>query len=311
MNTSPIRPPGMSPQAAGADARAGLSFGIAAYAWWGLAPLYFKAVAHVSPAEVLAHRIVWSLVLLAVLMRLKGRWPAARVAMTDRRVLLTLLVTTILIAGNWFAFIWAIANHRLLQASLGYFINPLVNVLLGFLLLRERLRRPQVVSVLLAALGVSCITVTRGGLPIIALVLAGTFAAYGLLRKLARVDALVGLTVETMLLLPIALVYLTILAMRGTIAFRSVSATTDLLLALSGIITAVPLLWFTNAVRRLRLTTVGFLQYIAPTLQFTLATAAFGEPISPAELLGFGLIWAGLAVYSLDSLAVARARTAA
>lgn len=281
---------------------------MAAYLWWGLAPFYFKAVAHVPASEVLAHRVVWSLVLLAILMRWRGRWGAALATLRDRRTVLTLLGTTILIAANWFTFIWAIAHKQLLQASLGYFINPLVNVLLGFVFLHERLRSWQKVSVALAAIGVSYLTMDRSQLPAIALVLAGTFALYGLLRKVVRVDAMTGLTVETMLLAPLALGYMFFLEGKDIARFGS-NWTTSLLLPLGGVITAVPLLWFANAVRRLRLSTIGFLQYLAPSLQFLLAVAAFGETLTLAHLISFGCIWSALAIYSIESGVVLR-RTA-
>ncbi len=283
-------------------ARVGVVYGVAAYGWWGLVPIYFKAVAHVAPAEILAHRIIWSVVLLAVLMRLYGRWRAAVAALRSHSTLITLLGTTTLIALNWFVFIWAVAHDRVLEASLGYFINPLVNVLLGFVFLRERLRRWQTVSVALAAAGVAYLTFNYGQVPIIALVLAGSFGLYGLLRKTAKVDALTGLTIETMLLAPLALAYLGVLAWGHECSFGTESWRTDGLLALGGVITAVPLLWFTNAARRLRLATLGFLQYLAPTGHFLLAVAAYGEHFSQVHLICFACIWTALLVYSIDTV---------
>jgi len=280
---------------------AGVLFGLAAFLWWGLVPIYFKAVAHVSPWEVLAHRIVWSVVLLAVLMRVYRRWPAAVEAVRCRQTVVTLLGTTVLIALNWFVFIWAVGNDRLLEASLGYFINPLVNVLLGFVFLRERLRRWQWISVALAAAGVIYLTWRLGTLPTVGLLLAGSFGFYGLLRKTARVDALVGLTLETTLLAPLALAYLLYLASQEACAFGFQSRQTDVLLALAGVITAVPLLWFANAARRLRLATIGFLQYLAPSLQFMLAVLVYGEPFSTSHLTAFACIWTALAIYSVDT----------
>jgi chloramphenicol-sensitive protein RarD len=249
---------------------------------------------------VLAHRVVWSVVLLAVLMRWRGRWGAALATLRDRRTVITLLGTTLLIAVNWFTFIWAIAHRQLLQASLGYFINPLVNVLLGFVFLHERLRIWQRVSVALAAIGVTYLTLHSGEVPVLALVLAGTFALYGLLRKVVRVDAMTGLTVETLLLAPVALAYMGFLEWRDLAKFGT-HWPTSLLLPLGGVITAVPLLWFANAVRRLRLSTIGFLQYLAPSLQFLVAVAAFGENLTATHLVSFGCIWAALAIYSTDS----------
>ena len=279
----------------------GVAYGIAAYGWWGLVPVYFKAVATVPAVEVLAHRILWSVVLLAVWMRLRGRWPAAAAAMRNRRTVITLLATTVLIAGNWYVFIWAVANDHVLQASLGYFINPLVNVLLGFVFLGERLRTWQTLAVGLAAAAVLYLTLVCGQFPWIALVLAGTFGFYGLLRKTAKVDAPVGLTVETTLLLPLALAYLTYVGVEGELAFGARSRWTDLLLVLAGAVTALPLLWFTNAVRRLRLATLGFLQYIAPTGHFLLAVGLYHEPFTAAHGITFGCIWTALAIYSIDT----------
>ena len=289
-----------------AATRAGLAYGLAAYGWWGLVPIYFKAVAHVPAPQVLAHRVIWSVVLLAVLMRAFGRWRAAGQALRHRRTVVTLLGTTVLIATNWFVFIWAVAHAQVLQGSLGYFVNPLVNVLLGAVFLGERLRRRQAMSVALAAVGVTYLTLSYGRFPTIALLLASTFGFYGLLRKTAAVDALVGLTLETALLTPVAIGYLIWLASRGESAFGGGSWRTDVLLALGGVVTAVPLLWFANAVRRLRLATIGFLQYIAPTMQFLLAVAIFGEPFTARHAVAFGCIWAALSMYSLDALATVR-----
>lgn len=288
-------------------ARVGVAYGIVAYGWWGLVPIYFKAVATVPAVEVLAHRILWSVVLLAVWMRLRGRWPAAVAAMRSRRTVITLLATTVLIAGNWYVFIWAVANDHVLQASLGYFINPLVNVLLGFVFLGERLRTWQTLAVALAAAAVLYLTLVYGQFPWIALILAGSFGVYGLLRKTAKVDAPVGLTVETTLLLPLALAYLTYVGVEGELVFGARSRWTDLLLVLAGAVTALPLLWFTNAVRRLRLATLGFLQYIAPTGHFLLAVGLYHEPFTAAHGITFGCIWTALAIYSIDTARSARA----
>ncbi len=289
-------------------ARTGVAYGLAAFLWWGMVPVYFKAVSHVPPGEVLAHRIIWSVVLLVLMMRFQGRHGAGPAALRDRSTLITLLVTTLLIALNWFVFIWAVDNGQLLEASLGYFINPLVNVLLGVVFLRERLRKWQTISVLLAALAVGYLTVTHGRLPLVALVLAGSFGFYGLLRKTAKVDALVGLTVETTLLFPLALAYLGLQAWRHECVFATVSRGTDLLLMAGGIVTAVPLLWFANAARRLRLSTIGFMQYIAPTGQFLLAVMAFGESFTRAHLISFVVIWSALVIYSVDTAAQAPAK---
>ncbi len=282
-------------------ARIGVMYGLAAYGWWGLVPIYFKAVARFPAVEVLGHRIVWSVVLLAILMRLYGRWHAAMDVLRSPRTVVTLCGTTLLLAVNWFTFIWAVAHDELLEASLGYYINPLLSVLLGFVFLRERLRPWQMFGVALAAVGVTYLTVSYGRVPYIALVLAVTFGFYGLLRKTAKVDALVGLTVETVLIVPFALAYLIYLGVTGAGSFAVESWSTDLLLAAAGVVTALPLLWFAHAVRRLRLSTLGFLQYIAPSGQFLLAVAVFGENFTLAHMITFGCIWIALVIYSIDT----------
>jgi chloramphenicol-sensitive protein RarD len=296
-------------EAARQNTRIGVGYGLGAYLWWGLVPLYFKAVAHVPALEVLAHRVVWSVLLLVFLMQRRGKLSTAWALRRDHRVLLTLFGTTALIAVNWFTFIWAIANQRTLEAGLGYFINPLVNVMLGFVFLGERLRPWQAVSVALAAIGVGYRTYEIGTLPGVALILAFSFGLYGLFRKTARVEALVGLTVETTLLLPLALVYLVFLGAAERMYFVAYSWPTTILLAMGGVITSVPLLWFTNAARRLRLATLGFLQYIAPSMQCLIAVVVFGEPFARTQWVTFGLIWTALAIYSIDAYrAMARVR---
>lgn len=290
----------------GHERRIGVAYGLAAYLWWGFVAVYFKAVAHVPAMEVLAHRVVWSVVLLIVLLRWRGRLREATRVVRDRVVVATLFGTTALIGVNWFTFIWAVSNNRLLEAGLGYFTNPLVNVLLGFVFLRERLRPWQAVSVLLAAIGVGFRTYYIGSLPVVALVLAFSFGFYGLLRKTARVEAMIGLTVETTLLLPLAIVYLVYLAGTDTIFFGVDSWSTTVLLALGGVVTSVPLLWFTNAARRLRLATIGFMQYLAPTFQCLLAVVAFGEPFQQSQWITFGFIWTALAIYSVDAVRATR-----
>lgn len=284
------------------ETKVGVAYGLAAYISWGVAPVYFKAVAHIPALEVLAHRMLWAVPFLLILLSLQGRVRMLMSPLRDRKTLVTLLATTVLIGSNWGVYIWAIANDQVLQGSLGYFINPLLNVLLGFVFLGERLRRWQTVGILLAALGVAYLTWSNGTVPTVALFLAFTFAFYGLLRKTARVDALVGLTIETSLLLPLAIAYAVFLASDNAGHFAAGSWSDSLLLAAAGIVTAVPLLWFTNAARRLRYTTVGILQYIAPTGQFILGAAVYGEAFGQAEAVCFGLIWIALLIYTADSL---------
>jgi chloramphenicol-sensitive protein RarD len=284
----------------------GVLLGLASFAWWGLSPVYFKAIDHVPPYEILAHRVVWSFVLLA-------GWTASRrqlgptfAVLGRRRLAWTLVATALLVAGNWFTFIYAITQSLILQASFGYFINPLVNVMLGMLLLRERLRRGQWVSLALAAAGVAVMGWRLGGLPVISLALAGCFGLYGLLRKVAPTGAVTGLTVETALLLPAATGALLWWHGQGELVFGRSDLGTDLLLVASGPVTALPLIWFVGACRRLQYATVGFLQYTAPTLQFALAVAVYAEPFNLAKFAGFLLIWIALAVYSVDTARAAR-----
>jgi chloramphenicol-sensitive protein RarD len=292
-------------------ARAGVLYGIGAYGLWGVFPLYFKALQHVPALEILCHRILWSLLLLLGLLWVRGGWPTARPALRSRRTLLTLGVTTLLIAGNWLGYIWAIVNSQVLQASLGYYINPLVNVLLGRIFLRERLHGGQLVAVALAAVGVGYLTLAGGHFPSLALFLAFTFGCYGLLRKTVQVDALVGLTVETALLTGPALLYLAFQMARGQAAFLHTSPRTDVLLLLAGVVTATPLLWFTEAARRLRLATLGFLQYLSPTGQFLLGVLAFGEAFTKAHGVAFACIWLALLIYSVQTARISRGMTAA
>ncbi len=277
----------------------GVFYGLGAYLWWGFIALYFKAVASAAALEVMAHRIVWSAVLLILWLALRGRLGELGTALRTPRVLRILVVTALLIFFNWYVFIWAVANGQVLQCSLGYFINPLVNVLLGVGVLKERLRRLQTVSVGLALVGVTVLAIGTGQVPGIALGLALSFGTYGLLRKTVAAAGDVGLAAETLLLLPFAVVYLILLGLRGELLFGD-EVRLSWLLAAGGVITAVPLVWFANAVRRLRYATVGFLQYIAPSLQFTLAVAVFGETFTMPHALSFGLIWTALGLYSWD-----------
>jgi len=287
--------------------RSGILYGIAAFVTWGLGPIYFKAVASVPALEVLAHRIIWSVALLVLLVLFTRQWHEVRRAFQTPRTRNILLVTTILISGNWFMFIWAIANNHVLQSSLGYYINPLVSVLLGVVFLRERLSRRGLVSVLLAAVGVAFQIILGNEIPTIALVLAFSFGLYGLLRKVVAVDAMVGLTVETALLAPATLLYLFWLGQTDSGHFGTVSWQLTLLLSSAGVVTTLPLLWFTASARRLPLATVGFLQYLTPSLQFLLAVLVYGEVFCTYHSVTFGCIWIALGVYSFDMVKQNRA----
>ena len=280
---------------------AGLLFALGAYLIWGLSPVYFKALAAVPPLEILSHRVAWSVALLAAAAALSGTLGELGRSLASPRARLTLGATTVLISANWLLYIWAVNTGHLLEASLGYFVNPLVNVVLGVVFLREPLSRPQGVAVALAGAGVLWLVLSYGRFPWISLTLATTFGLYGLLRKSAGVGALTGLLAETALLAPAALLYLGLRAAGGTGAFGA-GWRVSLLLAAAGAVTAVPLLWFAVAVRRLRLSTMGFLQYLAPSLQFALAVWLYREPFTRSHLATFGLIWTSLGLYSWDAL---------
>jgi len=293
-----------APPAAGAaalsSARAGVFLAVAAYGAWGIFPLYFKIVADVAPLEILAHRIVWSFVLLVlVLLALRRRVPV-RTLLATPRTLIALCGSTLLIAANWLVFIWAVTRGHVMEASLGYYVNPLINVLLGAVFLRERLRPLQLACVALATVAVGILTIAGGHFPLIALFLATTFGFYGLLRKTVAADAIAGLTVETGLLLPLALGYLVMLMAQGTAVFGTARPGMSLLLLCAGPVTALPLLWFAAAARRLRLATMGFIQYLAPTGHFLVAVA-YGEPFTRVRAVAFTLIWTALAVYSVEA----------
>ena len=289
------------------DSLTGVLYGVAAYGWWGFATIYFKSVKAVPPLEIIAHRVIWSLVILYVLIKGLRRWGLIRVLLRSRATLLWLTASALLIAINWFTFIWAVTRNHILDASLGYFINPLVSVVFGYLFFAERLRTWERVSIGLAAVAVSWLTFTAGIVPWIALVLAVTFGLYGLVRKKAHVASIEGLAIETALLVPIAILYLSWLERRGALTFGD-SSRLDLLLLAAGPVTAVPLLWFASAVRRLRLATVGLLQYIAPTLQFVLAVAVYHEPFGGPRMVAFVLIWIAVAIYSVDNVRRIRAQ---
>lgn len=280
-------------------------FGLAAYLSWGFLPVYFKLLGGVLPTEIVAQRVLWSVLLLAVLILVARKGPELRAAARNRQALRILMCSALLIGANWLIYIWAIGANHVLETSLGYFLNPLVNVVMGVLLLKERLTRAQAIAVAFAAVGVAILAIGAASGLWISLALAGTFATYGLLRKIAPVESLEGLTIETVLLAPVAALYLFWLGSRGDAAFGT-SEHVSLLLAFGGIVTATPLLFFAAAARRLRYSTLGLLQYLAPTIQFLLAVLAYGEPLTTAHIMCFVFIWAGLAIYAADGLFRAR-----
>jgi len=290
--------------------KGGIQLGLTAYLLWGVLPLYFKLLEHVPAAEIVAHRIIWSVILLGLIATLWRRWGAIRAALTNPRVMMTLFATSCLIALNWLVYIYAIVSGHLLEGSLGYYLNPLVNVLFGVVLLKERLTRAQTFACLLAGAGVAVMAVGAGSGIWMSLTLALSFASYGFLRKIAPVDAVEGLWVETLILAPAALFWVFHVQAEGTAAFGHQGWLTDALLILGGGVTALPLILFTAAAKRLPYSTLGFLQYIAPSLQFLLAVLAFGEPFGTAKAVCFGAIWTALLIFSVEGLRLARARVA-
>jgi chloramphenicol-sensitive protein RarD len=280
----------------GRNSRAGLLYGFSAYFMWGFIPLYFRALSEVSPFTILCHRIIWSALFMGLVVSVRAEWKSIWPALRSRRSLLLLSAGALLIALNWLIFIYAVATRQLLQASLGYFINPLLSVGLGLIFLRERLRKWQWVAVFIAACAVLNLGLRGFGFPWLALSLAGSFGFYGLVRKAVDINSLHGLMIESALLVPFAVAAL-VLWHPG-----QVSRPTLGILSLSGVVTAVPLLCFGAALRRLPLSTMGFLQYVGPTLQFLVAVLLFREPLDLAKLGSFGLCWLAIVFYVLDSL---------
>lgn len=278
----------------------GLLYAVLAYGWWGAVPIFWKQLTHVPADELLAQRMAWGFVVFAALLIVRGRVRDMGRALRARRTLAVFAVSSALLACNWLTFIYAMATERVLQASLGYFLNPLVSVFLGMLVIGERLRPAQWLAMALSVVGVLQLATQSSEFPWISLVLACSFGLYGLVRKIAPIDALLGSTLEAGMAAPPALAYIAFLALAGRGHFTTSIGETELLLAATGIITACPLLWFANAARRLPLTTLGFLQYLAPTGHFLLAVFVYGEPFTPLHLRAFACIWIGVAVFSTD-----------
>ncbi len=282
--------------------RRGILFGLAAYVMWGLFPLFFPLLKPATPVEILSHRIVWSFVFVMILLLLRRQWAWLGRLRHDRRRLLLISIASVTVALNWGVYIWAVNAEHVVEASLGYFINPLVTVLIGVLLLGERLRAMQWTAVGLAALAVVVMTVGAGRPPWIGLVLAFSFATYGLVKKRIQMPAVESLAGETTFLLLPALAFLLVLQARGTATFGHVSVHLSLLLASCGVITAVPLLLFGAAAGRLPLTTMGLMQYVTPVLQFMIGLLVVHETMARTQWIGFGLVWAALVLFSIDQL---------
>ena len=276
--------------------RQGFLLGVAAYALWGVLPIYFKLLRHVPAVDIVAHRILWSVPVLALLLSTAGTWNEVHAALRNRRAMVMLSITAVLIATNWLLYVYAVNSGHILAGSLGYYLNPLANVLLGWIALKERLSRLQWVAVALAATGIAALAIGALSQLWISLVLCMTFASYGLLRKIAPVDAVTGLAIETTLLAPFAAAWLawSLASRQPTFGESGIDVA---LIAVAGVITTTPLLLFTAAARRLPYSTLGMLQFIAPTLQFLIAVLVYGEPFTRAHAFAFGAIWAALALY--------------
>jgi chloramphenicol-sensitive protein RarD len=292
---------GYLPAAQPSHVRSGLLYGIVAYGWWGLVPLYFKSLS-CSAKEIVAHRVLWSAVFLAIVITVLRRWTEFWGDIRSRKVLLMLFTSAYLVAANWYVYVYATMIGQITQASLGYFILPLVNVIAGITIFGDRLRPSQILALTIAAVGVVYLTISLGQLPWIGLFLAVSFAFYGVVRKVVPVDGIIGLSVETVLLAPTAIVLLIIWERNGELTFAHGNPSMDALIAFSGVVTTIPLICFAQAVRRVSLVTIGVLQYLSPTLQLILGVAVYGENFSLDHQVSFGLIWAGLAIYVIDAL---------
>ncbi|MFA0141201.1 EamA family transporter RarD [Vibrio kanaloae] len=282
--------------------RQGVLLAIGAYTMWGIAPIYFKSLSDVSPLEILSHRVVWSFFLLAFLLHISRSWRKVRDTLTSKPKMLYLVVTSTLVGANWLIFIWAINSNHMLDASLGYYINPLINVLLGMIFLGERLRKLQWFAVALAAIGVLVQLIAFGSVPIVAIALAFSFGFYGLLRKKVSLEAQTGLFIETLVMLPLAATYLLFIVDSPTSDLSENPIQLNLLLVAAGVITTIPLLCFTGAATRLKLSTLGFFQYIGPSLMFLLAVLIYGEAFTSDKAITFAFIWGALVIFSFDGL---------
>lgn len=285
----------------------GIVPGLVAYLIWGFLPIYFKVTEHVDALEVLAHRIVWAVPFGALILWARKQWPEVRRALTSPRLFFWLFMAAVFIAVNWYVYIYAVQTDQVYQASLGYYINPLIYVAVGVAFLGERLRRLQIVSLVLATIGVLVLTLSYGELPWIALALGISFTAYGVIRKQVPVGAMPGLFVETVVLLPLAGGWLWWILSSGQASFLAEGTTNDVLLVIAGPLTVVPLLCFAIAAKKLTLTAIGFMQFIAPTLQFSVGVA-YGEELTPAHLVCFLFIWTAVALFSYDVIRANRTR---
>ncbi|MBN2788888.1 MAG: EamA family transporter RarD [Candidatus Delongbacteria bacterium] len=279
----------------------GILSGIAAYVLWGLFPIYWKLLHDVPAVQIIGHRILWSFIFLIVIILIKKQWRKFYSSVTSFKVFRIYLLASVLLTVNWFIFVLGVNSGRIVETSLGYFINPIFSVILGIVFLRERLRLLQWVPVLLAAIGVIYLTVMYGRIPWIALSLAFTFGLYGLVKKIAPLDSLYGLTFETALVFPVTLIYLVFIGINGSGSFLITDIGTNILLIGTGVVTSIPLLLFAFAARNIPLSTVGILQYIAPSFQFLIGVIIYKEDFSSSDLTGFSLVWIALLIFSLES----------
>ncbi|WP_193050824.1 EamA family transporter RarD [Pseudoalteromonas undina] len=290
------------------EQRKGAIFACLAFFMWGLAPIYFKMIQHVSAFEILMHRVIWSVMFLILVVSVLNYWDKIKRILIQPKLILMLVVTSTLLGFNWGLFIWAINNNHMLDASLGYYINPLLNVLLGMVFLNERLRKLQGAAVALAFTGVLLQLISFGSFPVVAFSLATSFALYGLLRKKLQVDALPGILIEALILLPVALTYWWLMVPTETSNLPANDWLTNALLVSAGIVTTLPLLCFTGAAKRLQYTTLGFFQYIGPSLMFILAVVFYDEVFDAERVITFACIWSALAIFSWDSYHQSRKR---
>jgi chloramphenicol-sensitive protein RarD len=282
--------------------------GIISAAWsyliWGLLPIYWKFVDEVGSEEILAHRVVWSFVFMIILLTVTKKINRLKETLqqlwSNKKLLASLIIASLLISINWFIYIWAVNTDHLIEASMGYYINPLVSVLLGLIILKEKLNTPQVMSLILASIGVFVLTINYGSFPWISVTLAVSFGLYGLAKKMIKVDSAIGLTLETMMVTPLAILYMIYLFIQGNNSFLTLTPATDMLLIGAGVATATPLLLFAIGAQKIPLSTLGFLQYIAPTISLMLGVFVYGEHFSKTHLLAFVFIWSALTIYSFS-----------
>lgn len=291
-----------------AERSLGIWYAIAAYTAWGILPLYWKALKVVPAIEILANRLLWSCIFVVGIIFFTKGWQDIVKAVSVKRNRILVSLCSLLISVNWFTYIWAVNAGRVVETSMGYYINPLISVLLAVLVLKERLTLWQTISLILAFVGVSIMALSYGKIPWVALTLAVSFGFYGLFKKMAHLSAITSLALETMLIAPIALVYLSAKGVQGTGAFGTVSLSITLLLVLSGVVTAVPLLWFAQGTRRIPLSTMGFIQYLSPTITLFLGVFVYKEPFTHVHAVSFSFIWSALALYSISGILVLRNR---